>query len=256
MNIFYPLPEVRAIHKNLFVGKKIQVRRLSKEMGNPIEANIPFGSSILPFYGHLGASLPKKLLPSYEILDFGLREKANGGRTDRRTYNSYKTFFNDRRKSLCQKLWRGDDNSYIGTPDKAIIWIKTKDFEVELHPVAPQIQAPEEWYSEIFKRKKKFLSPLQTYNTSTQALKSQTPTCDLFGNRFFPVCVFPNQEIDQTTATAIRAVIACATNATMPIVTKQFVFFGLRCKEIELQPVIRGIYKNGGKIVKNQLWDW
>lgn len=98
-----------------------------------------------------------------------------------------------------------------------------------------------------------FASNFKNFTTAEEAVKffSDKPQDDLFGTRYFPVVVFPeNIQAD------VRRIVDYAKGCSKPIVTCGNIIFGTRCKPSEFVEVINMTYQAGGKVARALEFDW
>ena len=82
--------------------------------------------------------------------------------------------------------------------------------------------------------------------------ESQKNHDDIFGERYFPVLVFPVS----TPRDKVNGIIWRPKVTSDPILVGDFVVYGTRCKPHEYQEVIEGTYEAGGKVPIGVEWSW
>jgi len=194
-----------------------------------------------------------------EILSVDLIEHMNGGRSNMRTASTYADFFNDEQKKSVQKRQLGGFEALLsgrGNPDQADLIVKLRapeldDFQID--SFAWILKAPEEWYSEVYKDDARFLFDDGFYATAEDAITvfSGKASDDLFGTRFFPLLVFPEDKGEQA-----KEIGYWAKSHSRLIVTNGYAIVGTRCKPDEYAGVITQTYEQGGKVPCNRTWDW
>jgi hypothetical protein len=186
-----------------------------------------------------------------KIIGCCLKEAMNGGRCDNKEYSSYQDYFNKDKKEEVKKYWIGGLLERIdrggGDADKTSLILRFKDFSLENNTWS--MTAPEEWYSELHQLE----FPRGFYETSEEAIKffGDKAHDDLFGERYFPVIVFPKD-----TEANVREIAGMPKSCSKAIMTKEYIIFGTRCKSSEYTDVIDKTYKADGKVAKSKEWDW
>jgi hypothetical protein len=258
MFTFTPDEKMRSFKGSDFVGKTVTVKLQHKQNG---QQYVGVRDPIFRDCGIYGVSGWVKELGdenteiTREIKAIWLMESMNGGRRDYRRYDSYWSYFNDNKKKEVFAYWSGGMMGKLmrggGNPDRANIVAVFDDFEVDDH--CGDFDAPEEWYSELHKDKPQFKFERGFYKDAAEAVMffKDRPHDDLFGERYFPVVVFPKDtEVD------VRMIVNAAKSCSQPIMTDQYLIFGTRCKSYEYAGVIEDTYKNGGQIARAMDWDW
>jgi hypothetical protein len=189
-----------------------------------------------------------------KLLKVELIEHCNGGRSDHNRYPSYKAFFNKERKEDVHRLWLADIAMRINGMvkndcDRADIIATFKDFELD--SMSFDFEAPEEWYSELYASNFDFRRGF--YKDADEAIHffQDKANDDLFGERYFPVIVFPRRKIETA-----RDIAGWAKSCSKAIVTKKHAIFGTRCKPHEYQEIITKTYENGGQVARSMEWNW
>ena len=256
---FLPSKDIRAFNVANVEGMNIVLHL--KELGRKDEqwvwTHIPlYGDQYVSIaqwvsqkLGEPGSTIEKMIVKAV------LLEAKNGGRFNNREYKSYQEYF-DSCKDTVMEYWRGGMMLKImrgsGDPDSMDIRVYLGNGMILEGPLY-EFSAPEEWYSEIHRDNYKFQLRDGLFDTADEAIYAYSllNSEDLFGERYFPVAVFPIE----TTAN-IRDIMAMPKGSSKPIVTRDNIIFGTRCKSSEYQELIKLVYENGGKIAKNLQWDW
>jgi hypothetical protein len=253
---FLPIKKIRQFKCSDLIGKIVTiscqhlsddkkrqyVHASSKDLN---EFDIYGVSNWIPVLGEKDTEVKRKVMGAY------LMEAMNGGRSDNREYSSYQNYFNKDKKQEVQDYWKGGLLGRMrrqgGDPDRVSIILKFNAFSLEDNTWS--MIAPEEWYSELHPIK----FPHGFYGSSEEAIKffGDKAHEDLFGERYFPVIVFPKK-----TEADIRGIVHGAKGCSKPIVTKDYVVFGTRCKPDEYSYIIEQTYTAGGKVAKSKEWDW
>jgi hypothetical protein len=255
---FRPDTTIRSFKTSDLIGKfaEIHLRELSKDktlqwivVRNPANCDWISGCAWVKIYGKPGTTIKRKIINAYLI------EHQNGGRSDYGLYDSYKSFFNAARKAAVIRHWTCGlmgRISHKGNPDQADIVLKFKDFEINCSCYV--FTAPEEWYSDYYKDMPKFrFTDSELYadiNTAVKAIKNKHHD-DIFGERYFPVLVFPKK-----TKQNLYDIVSRAKAHSKPIVTKEHIIFGVRCKPDEVNEIIEQTYEAQGHVAINSQWDW
>jgi hypothetical protein len=190
-----------------------------------------------------------------KIKSVSLIEKCNGGRTDTSEYDSYLAYFNKEKKKEVLEYWKcgilGRINRCGGDPDHCCLKIYFDEFCLEENIWG--FTAPEEWYSELHNVNGNFNFEKGFYKDADEAIKffADKPHDDLFGERYFPVIVFP-----KNTKADVRMIANMPKSCSKVIVTDKYIIFGTRCKPHEYSEVIVETYKNGGFVAKAKEWNW
>ena len=256
---FRPTKEQRTFSAQVLVGKRIDVTfDKQDEKGNQ---QVRAHSALIPaslWDWVKGQNYPegtKKL----RIKAAYLMEHMNGGRQDQEKYPSYQAYFNAQKRlevqayqtgGMYSKLFRGG-----GNPDEVDLSVEFDKFT--LSSSMWDLKAPEEWYSLAYATDLKFRFEAGFYATAEEAQKSfsEKATTDIFGTRYFPVICFPLKTITDGGEHA-RSIADYAKAASRPIVTKQHVIFGTRCKPDEVNEVINQTYQTKGMVARAMTWDW
>jgi len=262
---FSPSKKIREFDISSFIGKTVEIKL--KHMNNSktdqfcgIETKLTEDVEFYDFImisGWMGKIFGKEGdIIERKIIDVYLIEHMNGGRSDYRKGSSYTDFFDDQRKREVHKFWKGGIIGRMigrggGDADQADIVFVFKDFKIE--ESCWSYTAPEEWYSELHQDKSRFSFPKGFYKNADEAIHffSDKPNDDMFGERYFPVVVFPIES-----EAKIRSIIGNAKSHSKAIVTKKHIIFGTRCKPDEYGYVISQTYENGGQVPRAQVWDW
>lgn len=162
--------------------------------------------------------------------------------------SSYKDFFDENYKNLMIKKWT---NREIDPSGKANVVIKLEN-GVEFKTFF-DAEYPSEWYSSFYANRS-FAQNLEFYDTETIAKDTLFTNNkeDLKGCRISPVLAF-SLEVPLET---IQKVLNTVYSYSKPILLKDKVLFGIKCKYFEYNEPINQTYLAGGKIVKNQEWNW
>jgi hypothetical protein len=257
---FSPSAEIRA-----FDGRKLQGLEVTITCQHTNDKNSDQYVSLekIPGYDFLHASgwagqvlgekdekLKRKIVSCY------LMQATNGGRSDRRHYNTYWAYFNDERKDR----WSGKEAMGVmgavlglsGDDHRADVVLEFEDFTLESS--AWDFERPQEWYSEIHKDKPVFRFVDGFYENAEKAVNAfrQKNHDDIFGERYFPVLVFPVS----TPRDKVNGIIWRPKVTSDPILVGDFVVYGTRCKPHEYQEVIEGTYEAGGKVPIGVEWSW
>lgn len=199
--------------------------------------------------GDKGTAIKRKIKAVY------LAEHANGGRSSHRA-TTYRDFFNDEHKEVVKQYWAAQGTpaalfSAGGDPDQADVIVHFEDFVIDSY--CWDMRAPEEWYSELYANNVMFKFEPGFYETADAAIKAFTekPVDDLFGERYFPIIVFP---VD--TKADVRSIAYHAKGCSKPIVTNDHIIIGTRCKAWEFRDAIQETYKAGGRVPIGYEWSW
>jgi len=190
-----------------------------------------------------------------KIVNVQMIEHMNGGRSSNERHQSYAEFFNEDRKRRVRAMWTGGLEGRLsgagGDADQADLIVTFKDFELDSHCYS--LRAPEEWYSELHADNQKFKFESGFYADAAEATKffADKPVDDLFGERYFPVLVFP-----ETALQMARDIATHAKACSKPIVTNGRAILGTRCKPYEYPEVIARTYEHGGQVARGLCWDW
>lgn len=256
---FEPSSKTREIREDLFVGKiaTIKLGHLNKDK---TDQHVSAEHSIFREYdlyisgwtgkvlGKEGATLHRK------ITGFKLVEHKNGGRSWGQ-YSSYADFFSEDRKKEVQGFWAGGLLGKMmkpgGDPDQADVIVSFGDFKID--SFCWNLDAPEEWYSDLHCDTSKFRFVDGFYGSAEEAIKvfEQKSHDDLFGTRYFPAIVFPAEMADKA-----KSIARCAKSWSKPIVVNDQVIIGTRCKPYEFPDIIEQTYEEGGKVPLGVEWDW
>ena len=191
-----------------------------------------------------------------KIVSVTLMQASNGGRSDYRRYDTYWDYFNPRRKDR----WAAKEAAGVmgavlgprGDDHHADVVLEFEDFELESS--AWDFQRPQEWYSEIHQDKPVFRFVDGFYENAEKAVNAfrQKNHDDLFGERYFPVLVFPRS----TSKEKINEIIWRPKVTSDPVLVGDFIVYGTRCKPYEYQEVIENTYAAGGKVPIGVEWNW
>lgn len=265
---FKPDVEIREFKGDDFVGKVVSLslgrlqndkQMVSIKSGMPEYLYSPF-AWVKPL-GEEGQTIRRK------IQNVFVMEAMNGGRSDTRKYDSYWDYFNPEKKKEIQQYWHTDLMVRIfvrhgGDPDRADIVFDFGDFEISDH--CWDMVAPEEWYSEQFAKDPRFRFERGFYESAEETMTffRDKPHNDIFGERYFPVIVFPRttrQEKvfkDKKDDIDFRGIAMIGKAWSKPIMTERYVVFGVRCKPYQLPEVVEETYKVGGFVARAQEWNW
>lgn len=264
--IFAPSKKIREMDLRKFIGSMVTIRLghtdADKSVMHPKKIatsqyiyisetkNFPFHLSgwVDRVLGDNGDKIKKKITNMRFVLH------DNGGRESLYSAQSYKEFFN---KELCEKiskLWKGGFLARLlqrGDIDQADII--TEFGEIILDSSCYAIVAPEEIYSDIHKNNPIFKFVDGFYEDVNAAIEkiSQKTSDDLFGERYFPVIVFPVEEYKQA-----LNICQWAKNWSKPIIVGDNIIIGLRCKPSEYANIIENTYTCGGKVPVGVEWNW
>ena len=251
---FEPSKEIREFDCTKLIGKiaTIELCHLSDDKKDQyVQIRYPlFDISIGDWVPTLGK---EKEIIKRKIKNAYLMEATNGGRRDKKHYNSYKDYFDNSKKEEVKEYWIGGLIARMsrggGDLDRCDIVIEFESFKVEGH--IWDMIAPEEWYSELHRDKFKFEKGF--YKDADEAIHffSDRSHDDLFGERYFPVIVFPKDTIAD-----VRSIANCAKSCSKPIMTNKHIIFGLRCKPHEYESIIKDTYEKSGQIARSKEWDW
>lgn len=177
----------------------------------------------------------------------------NGGRQSKHAL-TYNDFYDATQKELVHTLWTCDIKARIDMYDfdRADIIVEF-DNGMKLDSLAWGLKAPEEWYSELYENLPEFKFKDGFFDTADEAIESfkNSSVDDMFGTRYFPVCVFPLKVPVEK-----HNVVGWAKAHSSAILLSDRVVYGTRCKPDEYEEVIRRTYEAGGAIAKNRIWDW
>jgi hypothetical protein len=250
---FLPKKEFREFNAKSLIGKivELQLQHLSddKKKQYVCTSNPCYVSGWVNTLGEPDTKVKRKIVDAY------IMEHCNGGRSDYDHYDSWKHYFNKNKKKEVQEFWKagllGKIGRGLGDLDRIELIVVFKEFQLEA--TMYDYEAPEEWYSEMYANDEKFSFKRGFYETSDEAIRFFTdkPHDDLFGERYFPVVVFPKD-----TKANVRNIVYGAKSHSKPIVTKDYIVFGTRCKPYEYSSIISETYNSGGKVARCIEWDW
>jgi hypothetical protein len=264
---FSPKPEIRAFDGRKLAGMDVEIvcehtnADVNKDVRTPSDQYVRIARlADYPYLyatGWCGRVLGKKEEKLVrQVKSVHLLQAANGGRSDYNRYDTYKEYFNDKRKDL----WVGKHAAGLfgaimgprGDNDRADIVFVFDDFELESS--CWEFSRPQEWYSEAHRDNPSFRFVDGFYETAQAAIDrfGQKQHEDLFGERYFPVLVFPLS----TERKKMEEITWRPKVTSDPIVTKDFVIFGTRCKPHEYAEVITMTYDAGGKVPIGLEWNW
>lgn len=251
---FNPSKEIRNFDCKSLIGKivSIQLRHLSEDKKKQyVYVNIKSPKDCVS--GWVQTLGKKDTVTKRKIKCAYLMERQNGGRGDTSHYTSYKDYFNKDKKKEVIAYWRGGLFARIGSGsgdiDSCDLVLEFEDFKIEGHLY--DMVAPEEWYSEMHRDSFKFERGF--YKDAEEAVHffSDRPNNDLFGERYFPVIVFPkNTKVD------VMSIAYWAKSHSKPIVTDKHIVIGLRCKVGEYAGIFKETYDNGGWVARSMEWNW
>lgn len=191
-----------------------------------------------------------------ELIRCRLVQNSNGGRSENQEFKTYWDYFDQSRK---EKLLNQRDGGILGKMmgprgehNQADLIFAFDDFS--FYDSCYDIKAPQEWYSLMYGGDFRFKFVDGFYETKEKALAAfvQKASDDLFGERYFPVLVFPKE----TEQDVIDKIIWGPKSCSEPIVTEQYVIYGTRCKSDEFEDAIGETYAAGGKVPIGLQWDW
>lgn len=251
---FKPSKEIRDFDCGDLIGKTVNIHlgHISEDKKRQylyVDLKAPLNSigDWVQATGKEKGILSKKIKCAY------LMERCNGGRSDHGHYTSYKDYFNKAKKEEVIKFWRGGLLSRIGRGggdlDECDLILEFEGFKIEGHIY--DMVAPEEWYSEMHRDSFKFERGF--YKDAEEAIHffSDRPNNDLFGERYFPVIVFPkNTKVD------VLSIAYWAKSHSKPIVTAKHIVIGLRCKPGEYAGIFKETYEKGGWVARSMEWNW
>lgn len=186
-------------------------------------------------------------------------EHGNGGRTNPNRYSSIESYWEDPlvEATVKTKYKKGLEFSisYYGTPEEIdqihSFTIEGFPDKFELSGTMYEASPPEEWYNEVHAPTVELLKEAEVFETFEEAYEGRVIVEDIFGNRCFPVLKAPKELVD------IMEDCACSFKGNSDTLTDgEFIYIGLRSKMSEFADGVLNIYDNGGKILKNQEWNW
>lgn len=92
----------------------------------------------------------------------------------------------------------------------------------------------------------------EVYPTAKDAIEAQELHEDMFGNRYFPVIVFPVKTTDYAD---IMDLLYSFKNSSDILEYGGYYIVGVRSKPDEID-TLGEIYEKGGRVLKDQVWDW
>lgn len=257
--VFGPAKSIREFDGRKFIGKiaTIELQHLSKEKNDQfvIVRNKALDDLDIHISGWVGRVLGKPGVKiRKKIYNLSLIEASNGGRSNYTLYNTYSEFFNNERKEkYCDSLVGGLQYAltHRGDPGRADVAIRFIDFQIV--DSAWAFTAPEEWYSDLYKGRPQFRFADGFYPNAATAIEvfAKKNHDDLFGERYFPVIVFPISKADEA-----KGVASYAKGQSLPIVVGKNIIIGTRCKPHEYPEVIEKTYELGGQVPIGVDWDW
>lgn len=253
---FEPPKEIRDFECDALVGKMvgIQLGHLSDDKKSQyVHIQDILGLDFTSLHGWIPTLGKEKTTVRRKIKGAYLMERRNGGRSDHGHYTSYWDYFNKAKKEDVIKFWRGGLLSRLGRGggdlDECDLILEFEGFKIEDHIYG--MVAPEEWYSEMHRDSFKFEKGFYKDADEAAHFFSDRSHDDIFGERYFPVIVFPkNTKVD------VRSIAHWAKAWSKPVVTAKHIVFGLRCKPGEYAGIINETYKNGGWVARSKEWDW
>lgn len=254
-----PSKNIRDFYAHKFVGKTVSFT-ISHESEDG-KSTFVRGTLSKEIFGisMISGWIEKSIKESFtaKILDCGLKIAKNGGRDNEYVYKTYWDYFSEKRKKIIFEQKNGGllgrlMSHHRGDHNRADLWFKFKDFVIE--DFWFDCTFPEEWESERCKDKIDFTFPKGFYKDSKEAIQffADRSHDDLFGERYFPVAVFNKK----TKKEIINYVRWLPKSTSIPIIGKNKLVIGTRCKPSEYHELITYVYENGGKIAKSMEWDW
>lgn len=179
---------------------------------------------------------------------------SNGGRSNQKRYDSIADYVADpiTKQLYLTALKSGMFDRPCGDADKVdkifnFTAFGTK-FTIQEHMYDEIL--PPEWYSEEFQETAVLLAKADVYPTADEAISNQEKRDDLFGDRFFPVVVYPKDKLE-----IAKELVQEFKNWSNPLFFEDKVFFGIRAKSCEIWN-LKNVYESGGHVLINQEWDW
>lgn len=268
--ILLPSDEIRNFKCSDFIGKVVEIECKHKIENSQFVSTDIDGIGVLSGWTHeflisnkglINDDSPEVIIGregekiKAEIKSIGLVESMNGGRKDKRVYYSYWEYFNEEKKEEIfdwkTSSFEDQINQEYGDIDRLDIIIQFENFAFQ--DLMDDFHYPYEWYSEIHGDKVK-ISKKNFFKTDEEATEyfSNLERKTLFGERYFPVIVFPVNTDDELILDVIWRPKVCSD----PIIKGKYIIYGTRCKSYEYEEVIKETYKIGGFVVKNKEWDW
>jgi hypothetical protein len=201
----------------------------------------------------------KEKLYDINILAIKYLEHSNGGRTNKKEYNSVEDYWADPKvkENVCRSYKEGLSFkfSYNGNPDEIDVKVvfEVVDYPGHTFTLYENLytsKPPKEWYSECLSHVIDELKQKSSYPTHLDALEAQIKTDDLFGERYFPVLKAPIALEEQ--------MVECAAyfkGHSKTLTDGENVYIGIRSKSHELGGITE-IYEQGGTILVDTQWDW
>lgn len=261
--LFQPNPKIRSLDLSKLVGQTVQVQLAhanadqTDQMASINELQIErFCGSAEYISGWLGGYLGKQSsVVKLKVSQAYITGHNNGGRQSKHAL-TYNDFYDATQKKLVHALWTGGiEGRIVGGMrdfDRADIIVEF-DNGMKLDSFAWGLKAPEEWYSELYENLPEFKFEDGFFDTAEEAIESfkNSSVDDMFGTRYFPVCVFPLKvQVEK------HNVVGWAKAHSSAILLSDRVVYGTRCKPDEYEEVIRRTYAAGGAIARNRTWDW
>jgi hypothetical protein len=192
-----------------------------------------------------------------------LMERGNGGRSNSKRYESVAQYFKDPLvKQRVMNITYGGTLARLadrgGDPDQADLIIKVmvnEDTVIDVECDMWDAKPPVSWYTEKFGGLPQFEFKKGFFETSVDAVEFYTilgQTDDLFGQRYFPVLVFPKSVEDEK----IEDIIYYAKGCSNRLDIDDNWVIGLRCKTDEYRQCIERCYEVGGKVPIDCQYDW
>lgn len=179
-------------------------------------------------------------------------EHYNGGRTNCKEYDTIEAYLNCDFAKECYNKWLEDNSEwkfeYEGTPsnlDYIMTFNLVKENQVvTLKDIIYDIKIPEHWYKDRYKDVLVKLEEAELYENQDDV--DVIIRDDLFGKRYFPVVLFPDETVFVT---------LCKTWSS-PLHGERGVYYGLRVTSHDVEYIHSVVYGNNGKVLKGVEWDW
>lgn len=269
---FKPSKEVRSVDLNYMIGKEVMFRLQHKNDGgtkqyisllHEHDLVVSEEGGRVGFAGWAPIVLGEPNTDrEAEITDAYFMVHQNGGRTMRpdrpRTYDQ---FYDNWQKQMYNMK---NSNGLIGVITGPHGDFHYADIALELKfggagfvmtSMCFDIPCPEEWYSEVNQEAIPQYHESIVFENGNEAVEhfSKQATDDMFGERYFPVMVFPvSADFEKIRNDVTWLPKACSS----PILKGDHVYFGTRCKRDEYDELIHLCYAHGGQILKTKQWDW
>jgi len=267
---FGPSKAIREFDCASLIGKRMKMYTIVMDAGGAVArgryVSVPWDEQVRLFgedcpcisdwsnevLGEKGTIIERKITAAY------LMEGKNGGRGGWKRSQTYAEHFDESMKERCKRNAIGGLMARLigpgGDPDRADIVIECGNLTIEGHWY--DMTMPEEWYSEWHCEDSRFKFERGFYDDSDEAYKFITDRQhnDMFGERYFPVLVFPldlNITVDE-----VMNIAGYAKSHSEKIITDKHLIIGLRCKPYEVGECIENTYEAGGAVARGQVWDW